>query len=79
MSSDPIDLFSSQEILFDGISDAKIIEGVTRFALHVRRDGEAVIVARLALPLSELPEVIQDLVILLTEAAKVIVKPPMSS
>jgi hypothetical protein len=78
MLSEAIDQ-SGPEIFFDGVSDAKIIEGVTRFALHVRRDGDSVVVARLAVPLSELPEVIQELVILLTRAAKVIIRPPLSS
>jgi hypothetical protein len=72
---DAIDPFTAQEIFFDGVADVKIIEGVVRIALHARRNGENVVVARLAIPLSELPEVIQQLVITLTEAAKTIVRP----
>lgn len=79
MSDDePIDL-GAPEILFDGIQSNKIIEGVVRIALYSRHNGERVIVGRLAIPLSELPDVIQSLVILLTEAAKTIVKPALSS
>lgn len=74
-----IDPLVSPEIFFDGIAEIKIIEGVVRLALYSRRNGEHVITARLAVPLSELPEVIQSLVISLTEAAKAIVKPPLSS
>lgn len=72
---DVIDPFSAQEILFDGVSDIKIIEGVVRAALYARRDDENIVVARLAIPISELPDVIQQLVMALTEAAKAIVKP----
>lgn len=80
MSSDhPIDL-GAPEIFFDGVSaDIKIIEGVVRFALYSKRGNETIVTARMAVPLSELPEVIQSLVIALTEAAKVIVKPILSS
>lgn len=76
--SDPID-FGTAEIFFDGIHSIKIIEGVVRISLFSKHNGESAIVARLAVPLSELPEVIQTMVISLTEAAKVIVKPVLSS
>ena len=76
--SETIDI-GTPEIFFDSITEVTIIEGVTRFALQVHRGDETVIVARLALPLPGLPDVIQELVILLTEAAKIIVKPPLSS
>jgi hypothetical protein len=78
MSNDPVDL-GAPEIFFDQVGDIKIIEGVVRMALLTRHDGESIVSARLAIPLSELPEVIQSLVIALTEAAKVIVKPVLSS
>lgn len=76
--SDPIDT-GAAEIFFDGVHEIKIIEGVVRMALVSRRDGQMIVALRLAIPLSELPEVIQELVIALTTAAKVIVKPPLSS
>jgi len=60
---DLIDPHNAQEIFFDGISEVKIIDGVVRIVLYSRQDGTGVIVARLALPLSELPDVIQALVI----------------
>jgi hypothetical protein len=78
MIDEPIDI-GAADIFFDGVHDIKIIEGVVRIALIARRDGEMVIVARLAIPLSELPDVIQALVIALTDAAKVIIKPVLSS
>jgi hypothetical protein len=65
-----IDPHNVQEIFFDGIYEVKILEGIVRVALFSRQDGSGVIVARLALPLSELPDVIQSLVIALTNAAK---------
>lgn len=65
-----IDPHSAQEIFFDGISEVKIMESVVRIVLFSRQDGTGVIVARLALPLSELADVIQALVIALTEAVK---------
>lgn len=76
--NDPIDM-SAPEIFFDQVTDIKIIEGVARIALLARRDGRHIIVARLAIPLSELPDVIQSMVMALTNAAKTIVKPALSS
>jgi hypothetical protein len=67
---DLIDPHNSQEIFFDGISEVKIIEGIVRVVLFSRQNSAGVIVARLALPLSELADAIQALVIALTEAAK---------
>jgi len=63
------------EILFDGIASIKIVEGVVRIALHAHRHEGHEIVARLAVPISELPDVIQQFVIVLTQAAKTIVTP----
>lgn len=73
-----VDPHSTQEIFFDGIHDTRIIEGIVRVALFSRQNAVGVVVARLALPLSELPDVIQGLVIALTEAAKSGVKPENS-
>ena len=70
-----IDHLNATEIFFDGIQDVQIIEGVVRIALYSRQDGAKVITARLAVPVSELPEVIQALVISLAEAARRIVLP----
>ncbi len=68
---DLIDPHNAQEIFFDGINEVKIIESIVRIVLYSRQNSVGVIVARLAVPLSELPDVIQALVIALTEAAKV--------
>lgn len=78
-NDDPIDPLAVPEIFLDGISEIKIIEGVVRIVLVERQDGQRIVSGRLKIPLSELPEVIQALVISLTEAAKSIVKPPLSS
>lgn len=67
---DVIDPHSASEIFFDGIHEVKIVADVVRIALISRQNATSVIVARLALPLSELPGVIQELVIALTNAAK---------
>lgn len=67
---DVIDPHNAQEIFFDGIHEVKIMEGIVRIALLSRQNSTGVIVARLALPLTELPDVIQALVIALTEAVK---------
>jgi hypothetical protein len=67
---DLIDPHNAQEIFFDGIHEVKIIEGIVRIVLFSRQNSTGVIVARLALPLSELADVIQALVIALTEAAR---------
>lgn len=67
---DLIDPHNVVEIFFDGISEVKIIEGIVRIVLFSRQNSTGVIVARLALPLSELPDAIQALVIALTNAAK---------
>lgn len=75
MSNDPIEPMSVEEILADGVFDVKIIEQVVRIPWYVRRDGDSQIVVRIAVPASELPEVIQALVIALTEMVRAIVKP----
>lgn len=67
---DLIDPHNAQEIFFDGIHEVKIIQGIVRIVLFSRQNSTGVIVARLALPLSELADVIQALVIALTDAAK---------
>jgi hypothetical protein len=73
-----IDPHNVAEIFFDGIHEVRIIEGIVRVVIFSRQNAVGVIVARLALPLSELPDVIQALVIALTEAAKGGVKPAES-
>jgi hypothetical protein len=67
---DVIDPHNAQEIFFDGIHEVKIVAGIVRIVLYSRQNDVGTVVARLALPLSELPDVIQDLVIALTNAAK---------
>lgn len=67
---DVIDPHNVSEIFFDGIHEVRIIEGIVRIVIFSRQNAVGVVVARLALPLSELPDVIQALVIALTEAAK---------
>lgn len=64
------------EIFFDGIHEIQIVEGVVRISLFNRQTEPAVITARLAVPVSELPDVILRLVTTMAEAAKEIVKPP---
>lgn len=67
---DVIDPHSAQEIFFDGIHEVKIVAGIVRIVLYSRQNDIGTVVARLALPLSELPDAIQALVIALTNAAK---------
>jgi hypothetical protein len=67
---DVIDPHNVPELFFDGIHEVKIVAGIVRITLYSRHDGTGVIVARLALPLSELPDVIQALVIAHTEAER---------
>lgn len=67
---DLIDTKSGPEIFFDGVADVKIHDGVVRFALYVRHNGGGVVVGRFAIPILGLPDVIQALVLRLTEAAK---------
>jgi len=65
-----VDPHNVQEIFADEICEVKIIEDVVRTVWIERQDGTGTIVARLALPLSELPDVIQALVIALTNAVR---------
>jgi len=65
-----IDPHNAAEIFFDRLHEVKIIDEITRIVLVSRQDGVGVVVARLAVPLSELPDAIQMLVIALTEAAR---------
>lgn len=67
------------EIFVDGAAEIRIIEGVARIQLFSRHNGESEVVARLAIPITELPDFIQSMVIALTHAAKQIIKPVMSS
>ncbi|MCK1459205.1 hypothetical protein IVB34_12650 [Bradyrhizobium sp. 2] len=66
---DVIDPHNAQNF-FDGIHEVKIVAGIVRIVLYSRQNDVGTVVARLALPLSELPDVIQALVIALTNAAK---------
>jgi hypothetical protein len=65
-----IDPGNISEVFFDLVHEVKITAGIVRIVLVLRQDGHGVIVARLATPLSELPDAIQALVIALTNAAK---------
>ncbi|MGY3359775.1 hypothetical protein ACVWZK_006438 [Bradyrhizobium sp. GM0.4] len=67
---DVIDPHAAAEIFFDGIHEVKIVDGIVRVTLFSRQNSTGVVVARLALPLSELADAIQALVIALTEAAR---------
>lgn len=75
---DPIEAFAVPEIFVDGIADIKIIADVARVSLVERHDGLRVVTGRLKIPLVELPDVIQSLVIAFTEAAKTLIKPGAS-
>lgn len=63
------------EIIVDGVSEVKIIEQVARIPWYSRHNGESEVVVRLAVPVSELPEVIQALVIALAQMVRNIIKP----
>jgi hypothetical protein len=67
---DVIDPHNVHEIFFDRIHEVKITRGVVRIVLVSRQDGTSTIEARLRCPLSELPDIIQALVIALTNAAR---------
>lgn len=67
---DLIDPHHAKEIFFDGVSDVQVAKGFARIVLFSRQDGKGVIEARLRCPLSELPDVIQALVMALTKAAR---------
>ncbi|RZM98719.1 hypothetical protein CWO91_36845 [Bradyrhizobium genosp. SA-3] len=67
---DVIDPHNVTDLFFDGIHEVKIMAGVVRITLYSRQDDTGVVVARLALPLSEFPDVIQALAIAQAEAAK---------
>lgn len=77
--NEPIDPMNVPMIFFDGFTDIKIIDGVARAALLEKRDGETIIAARIACPVSKLPDLIQDLTIALITAAKAIVTPGLNS
>lgn len=72
---DLIDPHNAQEIFFDGISEVKITRGVVRAVLFSRQNGVGIVAARLRLPATSLPDVIQALVIALADAAKTTIKP----
>lgn len=65
-----IDPRNVAEVFFDGIHDVKITRGIVRIVLFSRQDGTGIVEARLRCPLAELPDIIQGLVIALTNAAR---------
>lgn len=73
---------SSQEITVDDVVDLTIRDSLFRCTLVSQQQSEGhvknVEVARLAVPVSKLPDIIQKFVIALTQAAKTIVRPPLS-
>jgi hypothetical protein len=71
-----IDPHSAAEIFCDGVHEVKTIEGVVRIVLFSRQNNVGIVAARLAIPATELPDVIQALAISLAEAAKNIITPP---
>lgn len=78
----PLETPTSEEILVDDVVDIHILEAVFRCTLLSRQRFEGaerlVEVKRLAIPVSELPDIIQKFVLALTQAAKVIVRSPLS-
>jgi hypothetical protein len=70
------DPLNAPEIFFDGIHEIKIIEGVVRSALYsLNASGEKQIVVRLAIPVSELPAVLQATMMALTQTTKIAASP----
>lgn len=59
-----------QEVLCDGADEVRIIEDKARTVFFSRQDGIGIIVARLAFPVSVLPDVIQALVIALAKSVR---------
>jgi site-specific recombinase len=82
MSEEVTEPHAVAEILFDGVTDIHISDAVFRCTLFSRHRShgrtQRVVVARLAAPVSELPDIVQKFVIVLTEAARTIVKPVLS-
>lgn len=82
MSDEIAEPFAVKEILFDGVTDIHITDAVFRCTLFSRQrthgQTHRIAVARLAAPVSELPDIVQKFVIVLTEAARTIVKPVLS-
>lgn len=82
MSDEISEPLGVQEILFDGVTDIHISDAVFRCTLFSRQRSHGqihrVAVARIAAPVSELPDIVQKFVIVLTEAARTLVKPVLS-
>lgn len=74
--SELVDPLNAPEIFFDGIHEIKIIEGVVRIALFSRQNSVSVVTARLAIPMTALPDVIQSMMMSLAEAANAAMFPP---
>lgn len=65
-----LDPHNVAEVLCDGANEVRIVEDKARTVFFARQDGIGIIVARLAFPVSVLPDVIQALVIALAKAAR---------
>ena len=65
-----IDPNNAAEIFFDNAHEVRIVGGLVRSVLFARQDGTGTVVARLAQPVTELPDLIQMLVMALAEAAR---------
>lgn len=84
MSDEAVEPFAVQEIFFEGVTDLHIEQGMFKCILFSRQKapGESAVhrvaIARLATPVSELPDIVQKFAIALTQAAKTIVKPILS-
>jgi hypothetical protein len=71
-----IDPNNVTETFFDATHEVKIAGGIVRSVLFARQNGVGLVVARLAQPVTELPDLIQVLVMALAEAAKAATNPP---
>jgi hypothetical protein len=65
-----LDPHNVQEVLCDGTDEVRIIEDKARTVFFSRQDGIGIVVARLAFPVSVLPDVIQALVAALARAPR---------
>lgn len=66
------------EIFVDGVGSIDTHEDVVRIVFFALRAGEKYAAVRLAIPAAGLPDVIQAMVISLTNAVKTIIKPRLS-
>jgi hypothetical protein len=70
IAMDIVDPHNAPELFFDGIHEVKIVAGIVRITLYSRQNGTGVVAGRLAMPLSELPDAIQALVVALTNSER---------